>query len=116
MKKVLILSTIFLLPVMIFAADTAGKGLEKVFGDITTLLGLAKNIIFALAFLAFFYGLMRFIFSAGDDKDKGKDIMIWGIIALFVMFSIMGIIKVLQGSFGDLDTTNTLTAPKLEFK
>jgi hypothetical protein len=61
-----------------------------------------------LAILFFFYGLAIYILHAGDpDKaSEGKSIMIWGILALFVMTSIYGIIGFLQRSTGT-DTAGT---------
>ena len=98
MKKKILVLGLLILPVLIFAEDTGN--LSGTLTTISSLLDSVKTIIFALAFLAFFYGLAKFIFSAsGEDKENGKSIMIWGIIALFIMFSIWGIIKILQGSF-----------------
>lgn len=57
-------------------------------------------LVIALAVLAFFWGLAKFIFNvSGDEKsvEEGKRIMIWGIIALFVMVSVWGIIRFAQG-------------------
>ena len=57
-------------------------------------------IVIALAVLAFFWGLAKFIFNvSGDEKsvEEGKRIMIWGVIALFVMVSVWGIIRFVQG-------------------
>jgi hypothetical protein len=53
-----------------------------------------------LALIFFFWGLARLIFSAGDEKGRedGKKIMLWGIIALFIMFSVWGIVQLLQRS------------------
>lgn len=57
-------------------------------------------IVIGLALLAFFWGLAKFIFNvSGDEKsiEEGKRIMIWGIITLFVMVSVWGIVGFLQG-------------------
>lgn len=54
------------------------------------------------AILAFFWGLIRYLFNnkGGDDKKQGLEIMMYGILALFVMVSIWGIIQLLQRTFG----------------
>jgi hypothetical protein len=56
----------------------------------------------ALALLAFFWGLAVFIFQAGDEqaRGRGKQIMLWGIIALFVIIAVWGIVALLQQIFG----------------
>jgi hypothetical protein len=71
---------------------------------------IAVPIVAGLALLAFFWGLAMYIFNTGNDeqRQKGIQIMIWGIIALFVMGSIWGILAVFNQSFGI-----TTTAPAL---
>jgi len=60
------------------------------------------NIFGVLAFVAFFYGLAIFLLNREDKtaNEKGKNIMVWGLIALFVLISIFGIIAFLQNTFG----------------
>lgn len=90
-KNYLILSVI-LLPTISFAALDGLKGLMN---ESLGLLNLGIRIIFALALVLFFWGLVQFIMKSGDAKlrDEGKKRMIWGIIALFVMVSIYGILN-----------------------
>jgi hypothetical protein len=92
MKKLLILTS-FLFPVFAFA-----------YGDIQSLLtDIARNIklfiptIFMIGVIVFFYGLARFVLSAGDEetRTRAKNIMVYGVIAMFVMSSIWGIINFL---------------------
>ena len=80
------------------------------FGILSTIAGLinlATPIVVALALLYFFWGLAQYILSQGneDKKGKGRDIMIWGLIALFVMVSVWGIINVVRDTF-QLNDTN----------
>ncbi len=58
-------------------------------------------IIIGLTLLVFLWGLARFILAAGDEKklEAGKSLMIWGVIGLFVMVSVWGIVNILYGSF-----------------
>ena len=49
-------------------------------------------LAFSLCLLYFFWGVAKYIWSAGSEKDEGKSIMLWGIVGLFVAFSIWGII------------------------
>jgi heme/copper-type cytochrome/quinol oxidase subunit 4 len=56
-------------------------------------------IILALAVLLFFWGLAMYMLKAGEEKQEGINIMIMGTIAIFVMVSIWGIIRVLQQTF-----------------
>jgi hypothetical protein len=55
----------------------------------------------SLALVAFFWGLIVYLFGLGseENKQKGIHIMLYGIAALFVMVSIWGIINVLRTTF-----------------
>ena len=64
-------------------------------------------LIFALAVAAFVWGVVQFFFLNADDvekKSKGKQFMIWGIIALTVMVSVWGLVKIVGNTFG-IDST-----------
>jgi hypothetical protein len=55
-----------------------------------------------VAFLIFVLGVARFIRSAGSEKEikDSKNLLIWGVIGLFVLVTIWGIIAFLSGEFG----------------
>lgn len=87
-----------LLPQVSFAAFDKVKSLLR---DFKSVLDLLIPITFALALLFFFYGLADFIRTASEKtKEEGKNRMKWGIIALFVMISIWGIIGYIGDSLG----------------
>jgi uncharacterized RDD family membrane protein YckC len=92
--------TIILLmtPAIAFAAPRSLKELMELFID---LLDQAVVVVAALALLFFFWGLAQLILNADneDKKKASKSIMVWGIIILFVMFSIFGILRVLSNTF-----------------
>ncbi len=71
------------------------------FGTILDLLNLLAVIVIALAVLYFFWGLSKYVLKASDEnaKEEGRGIMIWGIIAIFVMVSVWGLIQLLQSTF-----------------
>jgi hypothetical protein len=58
-------------------------------------------IIVAATLLVFIFGLIKFMRASGDSKaiEEGKTFMIWGIIALFVMLSIWGILNLFYSDF-----------------
>lgn len=90
-----------LIPQVSFAAFEVIKNLLR---DFKSLLDLIIPIVFGLAIVFFFWGLAQFIRSVSDKTiAEGKNKMIWGIIALFVMVSITGIIKYIGDSVG-IDT------------
>jgi hypothetical protein len=74
--------------------------------DLTDILQLASNFLNALmglfitlAIVVFFWGLISYLFKAGEDKSEGLKIMFYGVITIFVMVSIWGIIRLLQNTF-----------------
>ena len=58
-------------------------------------------VVLAITVLIFFWGLAMYLWDAGNAESKGKgiQIMIMGVLSLFVMVSIWGIIGVLQQTF-----------------
>lgn len=59
--------------------------------------------IFALAVLMFLWGAVNFLILHADDEEKraqGRMFMIWGIIALVVMISVWGLVKIVGSTFG----------------
>jgi len=90
----------FLVPAIAFAQDALSKFKELIntFGDIINLL---LPIVFALAILAFFYGIMLYVFSqSSENKKEGRGIMLWALVAIFVMASLWGIINFAQTTLG----------------
>ena len=76
--------------------------------DLTDIIGLFIKIglrviplLGAIAFLVFVWGVARYIKSAGSEKEikDSKNILIWGLIGLFVLVSIWGIIAFLRNEF-----------------
>lgn len=61
------------------------------------------TLIFAIAFLIFFWGIVEFINSqvtVDGEREKGKKKIMWGLIGMFIMFSAYGIIRILLDTFG----------------
>lgn len=78
----------------------------------------ATTLLMTAAFVVFFYGVVRFIYdrSSGDDARlaKDKEAMLWGLLALFVMVSVWGIIKLVQGFFG-IQNDNNIKVQSVQF-
>ena len=87
-------------------------GLWNLFFIVMDFLSQAVIILISLAVVFFLYGILKYI-SRGDDEEsqkKGKNIMIFGIIGLFVMISFWGIVNILINTF-ELDTTPYVDVP-----
>ena len=93
--------------------DAGEEGFTGVINSILTILDLVVVLILALALVFFLWGVALFILNAGDPEgqSKGKNIMFWGIIALFVMVAVWGLVGFLQDAIvGDraIDAPGTL--------
>ena len=64
-----------------------------------TFLNAMIGLFITLAIVVFFWGLIRYVLATGEAKGEGLQIMLWGVIAIFVMVSIWGIIRLLQSTF-----------------
>ena len=58
--------------------------------------------LFAVALLYFLFGVLVFVINADDDTARatGKRHMFWGIVGLFIMVSVYGIIYIILGTVG----------------
>ncbi len=105
MKKV-ILATLAFAPAFAFAQQLSN--VSTLVSSIGNIVRLALPVVVAIALLAFFLGLVKFIFAQGNEeaKTEGKKIMLWGIIALFVMVSVWGLVRFIGTNLGITDNTN----------
>jgi len=112
MKKV-ILASLALAPMLAFAQDLGN--LDTLLTNIGELVGTALPIVVAIALLTFFWGLVKFIFAQGNEEAKSdaKKVMLWGLIALFVMVSVWGLVTFIGNALGvgQGDTINLPTVP-----
>ena len=63
------------------------------------------GLLGGFALIVFLWGLVNFIAKSGDTKThkEGRDLMVWGIIALFVMVSVFGILRFFYADLGFSD-------------
>lgn len=110
-KKILPLAFVLFVSVLstpsfAFAADACVTGLKK---DITALFtyllcildaGIIP-ILISVGLIIFIAGVVRFV-GAGDNEEQrqgGRNMMIFGLIALFIMVSVWAFVNVLSNSF-----------------
>ncbi|MFN4181200.1 MAG: hypothetical protein ACK4FA_00680 [Candidatus Paceibacteria bacterium] len=119
LKGVLFAVGIFLLSAHIVAAQIQSPGpsagIQGLTDTVTGILGSSIiRLLFALAFVYFFWGVIQYtIAQTQESKDKGRGYMIWGLIALTVMFSVYGLIRVVRNTFDIKDTNTSIKAPSL---
>lgn len=82
-----------------FSATKAATFKDLVDNIVDNLAVSVVRLVFALAFIFFFWGVVQYTVMPGaESKDKGRGYMVWGLIALTVMFSVYGIIKMIQNT------------------
>ena len=63
------------------------------------------SLFYALAFLFFLIGIVRLFFSHSEEsRQSGRKFAIWGIVALVVLFSVWGIVRVLLETLNRFNT------------
>jgi len=115
MKK-FIYTAISFAPAIGLAQEADLSGIERLIDQLGGIINSLLPVLFALALVYFFWGLVKYIKGAGDPKAaaEGKSIMIYGVIALAVMVTIYGLIAWLQSTLGIEGSTVTIpTVPGL---
>jgi hypothetical protein len=78
--------------------------------NITTLMASINRVIinplivfmFALAIVYFLYGLMQYLLSPDNEeiRKNSKQHMLWGVIGMFIMIAVFGIMNILLTTLG----------------
>ncbi len=108
MKKIALFLIVWVTPLVSLgatnpSASNTARNLSELFSFVLTLLlDYVVPIIMGLAVVVFLWGILKFITKAGDEgaQTEGKQLMLWGIIALFVMTSVWGLVHILTTTFG----------------
>ncbi len=76
---------------------------DLVSGVVTDLISGILFLLLALTLLVFLWGVAKFILKSDSEteREKGKQVMIWGLIGIFVMVSVTGIVYLVAVTFFD---------------
>ncbi len=101
MKRVLASVLVGFTPLFAFATTYGGGGVAGLLDLFKSLLNLAFPILISLAVVYFIFEVFRYTI-AGDEEAKGKakSGIIWGIVGIFVMVSIWGLVGILSATLG----------------
>jgi len=105
--QIVILMGVFVLPLVTFAASGPQEGLG-IFGQIVTVLisfinGFLVPFVFALGFIVFIWGMFQYFIYGGaneESRDKGKQLIIYSVIAFVLMLSLWGLVNVIASGLG----------------
>lgn len=120
-KNLAIVLPLFILlamPLMALAAINVVAGDPSIAGLIAKMGGVLTAVVplligFAVVF--FLWGVLQFVAAGGNEEKRteGRNTMIYGIIAIFVMVSVWGLVNVLEGTFNLSDDASNIQDKKL---
>ena len=87
----------FTVPVAEASVQTLIKSIDKVIINPIIL------FLFAVAIVYFLYGLAQYLLSPDNEevRKSSKSHMMWGVIGLFIMVAVFGIMKIILNTFGE---------------
>ncbi len=107
MKKLITGSIAVLTLSPLFAFAQLGENNFGKIGDsVTNVMGFINGylvpLVFAVAFIAFLWGAFKFFIRSDktDERDEGKQYMIWAVVGFVLMVSVWGIVNVLANGLG----------------
>lgn len=103
LKKFAIAASAYLLPAVALAADditATGEGLVDLFNNVNALINAFIPFLVGIAVLIIIWGVFTYIAGAGDEEKRAqaKSFIIWGVIGVFIMLSIWGLVSILENS------------------
>lgn len=81
----------------------------------TYIIDPAILLIFTAGFLVFLWGLVQFMWHLKDgaDHNEGVQHMLWGVVGMFIMVSVWGIMTLIANTIG-ADISNPADTSRLE--
>lgn len=81
-------------------AEGAPRTWSELVDTLVSLMNSGIVVLVALAIAAYFYGIYSNILKFGEnDPEKKKAYFFWGILVLFVMVSVWGILRIVRYTF-----------------
>ena len=101
MKKVLAGALAFTTPLMALAQTSSVRSVWDIFTLLNQALNRIVPFLIALAVVWFIWEVFQYTIAGEEEKKgKAKSGMIWGIVGIFIMVSVWGLVAILQGTFG----------------
>lgn len=83
------------MPGVVFAAPRTLSDLANL---VASLIDTAVFVLISFAIVLYFYGMDINITNFKDDKEKRKQFFVYGLLAIFVMVSIWGIVALVKNT------------------
>ncbi|MDO8482436.1 MAG: hypothetical protein Q7S86_01295 [bacterium] len=95
---------LFSYPVFTFAAWNVGDeptNLTQFVNNFTSVLNVLVPFVAGFGFFAFVTGVLKYVNAGGDEErlGKAKQLIAYGLVGMFIMFSFWGLAKILAASY-----------------
>ena len=104
LKKILPYAVALTIPILVLAqvVTPLPSGTQSIVTNIKNLVNNVIPILLIVGTVVFLWGVILYL-TAGADEEKranARSLMIYGLVGLFVMVAVWGIVNVLVGFFG----------------
>ena len=102
-------------PFVAFAESPNAGPLKSILTNFLAFLNKVTPTLIALAFVVFGWGIIKLITAGGDPKRRSdaKGILTWGIIAIFILASMSGIVLFIKTYFA-IPGNKPIEVPKFQ--
>ena len=111
-----IIPLVLFVPFLAHAAGISTAWLTTSLNTVKTFInGTLVPLVFALAFIAFIWGMFKAFILGGADEEKqseGKQLMIYAIVGFAVMVGVWGLVNILTNLFG-LQSSDVIILPRV---
>jgi hypothetical protein len=121
-NKIILSLFVWAMPILSFAQTASNESscsdqldtLADMFNFLSCLLYTnVVPLLITAAVVVFMWGVVQYILNADDStkRSEGRSFIVWGLVALFVIVSVWGLVAVLQNTFG---LTGSVLIPQLQ--
>lgn len=77
------------------------SSLLSIANDLISFMDLLVSVLAPLALVIFFFGLVKYIYNGADSAahKEARESIMWSLIALFILFSLWGILQLMNQAF-----------------
>lgn len=99
-KTISTLATASSLPLIGFAQ--VANNIRQLGGDVSNIFQGVVAVLIGLAVVVFLWGLFKYITESNNESKRqdAKNYMIYGVVAIFIMISVWGLVEILANTTG----------------
>ncbi len=109
MKKIIFSTGFFLVPLLALA-----QSIEDIISTLDDIFGSIVPLLMVVAMAAFLWGIVKYIYAAGDEEKRknAKGIIVYGVLGMFILVAFWGIFKIIEATFG-VEIGGTIEVPQI---